>query len=173
MNLQYSRKVRLLFADKMQLIRHITTIKTINNFQAAKTLQLLYPDKNSEKLTKKQRRKIVDESTSIYNQIDNKKSTDVINKLLKIYLHLGYSTKIECVWNDIKLLNKTKLEYSLLIKCCLDSNNIDKCLQTLRWMESTNNYVLNIHDKLILKLIKKCSNNIKQIKFIHRLIDKG
>ena len=136
----------------------------------------MYPDKYGAKLTKKQRRKIVDEASSIYAQIDGPKSTEVIRLTLKLYLHLGHSSRISNLWNDIQRLdgeNRLKLDYSLIIKCCIDSNHIDFALEALEWMESTNNYTLHIHDRLITKLIAKSSFNLKNIIMIHRLIHNG
>ena len=149
-----------------------TVTETMNNFKAAELLQSLYPHRHS-KVTKKQRKKIVEEATSIFNQIESKKSVDVIHKLVRIYLHLGHSRRIDEIWKDIECLDKEKLEYSLLIKCLLESNNISQCLQVLEWMESFSHYTLNIHDKLIAKLISKCGDDPKNIAFIHRLIKKG
>lgn len=80
------------------------------------------------------------------------------------------------IWIDINRI--PNISYPLVLKCLTNINkltisDIDKCIQTVQWI-NTNNYNLNKYElkyysQSIHKLIIKC-NNIKQLKQIHKLI---
>eukprot|EP01083_Nonionella_stella_P133185 404886_1 len=102
------------------------------------------------------------------------KDSILINSLLTLCLEFHHSEQCLLIFNDIQTLHllRTNVSYSLLLKCLIQcqSNQMDKCIQTLEWMEACH-YKLTIHDSFITSLISSCDRS-QHLKYIHSLIDK-
>eukprot|EP01084_Bolivina_argentea_P089364 161255_1 len=151
---------------------HLTKRARITNSDAVRKLKHLESQYN-QKTTNEQ---LINEAYNIYSHIYKPTNYYVINTLLNMSLNYKQPNRIHSIWNDISkaiteqnTTNQTDISYSLLLKCCIESENITKCIQVLLWIEKSN-YKLKIHDLFIRKLLSVC-DNLQQIQYIERLLN--
>eukprot|EP01083_Nonionella_stella_P081814 225598_1 len=147
----------------------------INNIEAVRRLKRLQTLHSKDKgiITPTTKRTIIDDAYNIYSQIDGSVNHYVMNTLLNMSFKYEEPHRIHIMWRDIcTTISKQKqdcnLSYSLLLKCCIESGNTQRCIQVLLWIERSK-YKLKIHDLFIRKLLFQC-NNLKYISYIERLI---
>ena len=115
--------------------------------------------------------------------IETNKNHHSINALLHLLYDWKFPEYVESIWKDIQLYHRqlqsyrnkeSKLSYAILMKCLIktESVGIDKCIQTLSWMQKYQ-YKLSIHGSLLNQLIAKCrkNHNLQSLKYIHSLIN--
>ena len=124
------------------------------------------------KLTEKKRKEIIGEVFSICHQINGIKDRFVVSTLLKICLEYRFPSKVELFWEDIVNIEQhqnAQNMYPLLMKCCIECKDLEKCIEVLKWIESAN-YRLKLRDSFIIKLIQHRDHSVSALRFIHRLI---
>ena len=139
------------------------------NYNAVQRLKQLQIDQRTEH----QKERIINDAFHIYWQIREQRNHHVINSMLHLCLKHDHCHNITAIWSDIERViqsqkSHTKLSYSLLLKCTIESDDVSKSFQILQWIE-TSNYTLKIHDRYIRKLLSQCTAQF-EIVFIHRLL---
>eukprot|EP01084_Bolivina_argentea_P178544 308607_1 len=121
----------------------------INNYDATKIIK----GANTKYKNTTSKTDVLNYSLDIFNNIEpNSKDYRSINALLHLFYDWKYPQNVILIWNDIETYHKTinnqnnKLSYAVLIKCLIQCPDIgiDKCIQTLQWIEKYN-YKLSIH----------------------------
>lgn len=141
--------------------------KHLNNSEATKLLKQL-----STQYQHEANKKVIQNIFQIYDKINERKSHFTLNMIFKLFLKYSSAHKLKIIWNDIvSVMDKSKLHYNELIKCCIMADTIDikKCIQTLKWMQQFN-YKLSIHPRYLTQLITKCGSDLESLKYIHSII---
>eukprot|EP01083_Nonionella_stella_P041545 112595_1 len=124
-------------------------------------------------LSIEQKSDTVREALELYSNIDDKQKDYVIfNDLLRLCFNFGESHKALIFYNDIKQLSthdKQFVSYSLLAKTCIETEELDKCMEVFAWITDSK-YTLRIHEKFITKLIQQCDRNVQYLNYVFSLM---
>lgn len=128
------------------------------------------------------------DSLEIFRNVVEPPNGGIIDALLSSAIRHAQPETIHLIWSDIEHYHqihhrsKDRLNYSLIIKCLIRSDdhqfNLLKCVTVLKWMEHNINgsqYVLKLHSSLITKLVSKCASSrcLESLHYIHGLIKTG
>eukprot|EP01084_Bolivina_argentea_P000929 1702_1 len=153
---------------------------TNNNIRATQLinglLQLNHNIINTETITPKYQTIATEAVNFVFTFCDTiitPKDNILVNSLLQLCFEFNNPYKCLLLWNDINTLHllRDNISYSVLLKCLIELNEINKCMQVCKWMEISQ-YTLKIHESFITTLITNC-NDINHVKYIHLLIDKN
>ena len=155
-------------------LRRLVTNASISRTPAIQSFEDLYAVQKPKRSSSRQRDDIIHRATVIYQQ-HRGATTDValITKFVKLCIDYERMSHFNLVWPDMIALHSTHrhhasypVPYDLLFKCCIKSNDINKAIQILHWITSTQSE-LRITDSFITKLIVKCSNDPHRLSDLH------
>eukprot|EP01083_Nonionella_stella_P175528 611530_1 len=167
---------RLNYVSKWHSSQPLKEDRKISNFRAHLMItSLIKKQKNAAAMTEQQRRNIIKDVFAICDQINEMKDQFVVSALLKLCLDYRYASKMLTFWKDIEHMqqngNKTVINtFPLLMKCCIECQDMSKCIQVLSWIQK-HNYKLKLRDIFIIKLINNPHATLSNLKFIHHLIN--
>eukprot|EP01083_Nonionella_stella_P139600 426135_1 len=155
--------------------------RNIDNFRATQLIKNLYlkNDKHSH-LDSNHSSNTIQHALDIFRNINEPKNSYSINTLLTLFLQYKCTENINVIWNDVvETLSRSPGQenlsscYHMLVLCCGESLNINKCIDVLRMMEQDGHTLTAHHAHIhIATLLNKANPTIKQLKYIESLLTK-
>ena len=180
------RTTKILNASRRHFCQQTATKESLSTVQALQSLEDLYSIKKPKRSSFVDKNEIIDRAKNIYHGIVEPKDVQIITKFVRICIDYDRMGSFKVAWSDIAHLHRTSnhnkectmdrsdFPYELLFKCSMKSNDINKAIQILKWIEAKDDdRTLNINDSFITKLITKCKkydDRANDMKLIHKLL---